>query len=1353
MEQLIKHGLIHCHTENSLKDSTLSPTELAKRARAYGAPAVSITDHGTLTGIFEFVKAVEAVNGNKDDPWFGVYNLKAIVGVEGYLQENDDLRRSHFLLLAKNYTGYLAIAKAVTKSNTRIIDDIPCFDMEIINEFFAPGTIGHGNVIATSACVGGVLAQVLLKNATLQKEIDRLTRKAEKYSNPNDPSFKKNQKLLEAHHQRVEELVAKRDELKKIAEMKFGKWERAISKMTGETKTQAEVELSEKKKKTEDAKIQLAQVKSDLAIAKRRETATRQAITEARKSHEKWSEMQSEITLISTGLAADEDLYRDARDLASRFAKIFGSNNFFIELQYHGIPEEAIVMPKLAKMATELGLPVVACNDVHFAANDPQLVRARALVNALRRNKWFPQRDDDSEYYIKTDDELRVWLEKILDVQTVNRAFDGIRDIVEACNVVFPKDTHYPKFVGGIAGETAKGRLRRLTEEGIATKYPDGSFAYRDRVEYELKVIEDMQYTDYLCIVQDYLNHGRQLGLQCPEGVGYAIGPGRGSAAGSLVCYLIGITSIDPMPLGLLFERFLNPDRVTSPDIDADLSMEVRGKVLDYVKAKYGDDAVCCITTKDTLAAKAAIKAVARVRGSEKFGDAKDATTIFYDLGNAIAKLIPNEPGIKLSSCVENLRAAFPDNEDAQEIISDAMLIEGTSVGYGMHAAGVIIADNGNVREYIPLRWNADKEQWCSQCDKEEAEGCAGLLKFDFLGLRNLDIISFTLRLIKRNTGLAIDIEKVPQESAIYKEIFARGKTGFIFQFESDGMKNLLRKFKPEKLEHLILLNALFRPGPLQYADPICETKAGKKKSYYICDKAKAILSVTYGYPVYQEQIMQLCNLIAGFSLGEADQVRRYMSKKKADKLALFKPKFIEGLLKSGISDDYLKEFCSQKNISTLTPAEKAEAQKLAAEDYWDQLMHFAEYGFNKSHAAVYAVVAYYTAWLKFHYPTEYMTAVLNYTPIERLPQMIEECKSLGVKVLAPDINKSFAGFTGKNGEILFGLSNIKNVGNGAADILSEREEHGTYKSLKDLIVRANPSKKVCEALIDAGAFDCWCTNRAAMKIALPDLQDDSKKVRDKEELIISLVNQLNEAPDLDEKDRAKLQKKLENTISKRDEYQERFDCSTLPVNMPENKSERLAAENDLLGMYISGHPLEEYPDAMKKRTSSIIDAKNRTIVTVCGVIRKLHIKKRKSDGKPMAFFSLEDETGAAEGCCFTRAYESIGQLLEDNIVVLAEGKFSIEENSETNEIRRKISVENVIVVKPKPKKLLVIVKGLPLWTDVVYPQLIPFETDCGANVVVYDTILGEFRTTTLHLAPDVLQEYIEGAEICEKDI
>lgn len=1328
MERKIKYGLIHCHTENSLKDSTLTPTNLVKRAHELGAPAVTLTDHGTLTGIYEFLRAGEKINkDNPDNP------IKCIPGVEAYVHEDEDNKktRRHMLLLAKNHEGYKAICRAVTKSNTRVFDGYPCFNMDIVKEFFAEGASGHGNVFATSACVGGVLAQILLENSTLQDAIDKLNVKAGKYSSPNDPTYLKNVSILQEYQKKTEDLVAKRDELKKIADTKFAKWEKAVSKMTGEERAAAETDLKIKKERTAKAKAELEIVKSELTTMRRRETAARQAVRASEKDHSKWHEIQSEIKQLEKGLCDEASLYEEAKCAAQRFEQVFGHGNFYIELQHHGIPEEAKVMPMLAAIAKELCIPVVACNDVHVANNDPGEVRARALVGALRFNKWMPTRPDDTEYYIKTDDELQEWLGRILDTDTIAAAFDGIRTIADNCNVEFPTENHYPVFVGGIEGETAAQRLRRLTEEGIQKKYPNGDFPYRDRVEYELDIITKMQYTDYLCIVQDYLEYGRMLGKDCPEGVGYSIGPGRGSAAGSEVCYLIGITDVDPMKYDLLFERFLNPDRVSSPDIDADFSEEVRGRVLEYVKQKYGNNAVCCITTKGTSAARASIKAVARVRGSEKFADPNMANA-FFELGNDIAKMIPKEPGAKLATYEKEMREAFAGNQDAQEIISDAMLIEGTAVNYGMHAAGVIIADNGDVGEYVPLRWNEDKDpaksQWCCQCDMVEAEKQAGLLKFDFLGLSNLDIITKTLRAIKRNTGKAIEMNQIPQDPRVYQEIFSTGRTNFVFQFESDGMKNLLRRFKPESLEHLTMLNALFRPGPLQYADPICEVKAGKKKPTYICAKAKKILSKTYGYPIYQEQVMQICNQLAGFTLGEADMVRRYMSKKKETELAKFKPKFINGLVnENGVQED-------------------------AAERFWEELMDFAKYGFNKSHAVVYAQIAYYTAWLKLYYPTEYMTAVMNVVDIKKLPIMIQECRDLGITVLPPDINNSGNGFTGENGRILFGLGNIKNVGNGAEEIIAERERHGAYRSFKDLLQSAHPTKKVCEALIDAGAFDCWCDNRAALKMALPNLQDDLKKVDTKNDAICQLRDELAQSK-LPEKEKAKLRKKIDDLCQKRDAYRERFDYATIPVNLPEDKMARLSAENELLGMYISGHPLQEYPDAMRNRNCTIENAQDKRVVTVAGVVRDLNVKKRKSDGKLMAFFKLEDETGSAEVCCFTKTYDAYGSLLAENEVFLVEGRFNVDEDDETGIVTRKINAEKLKAVQPKPKKLLVVTKDLPTWTETVYPQLLPLKSENGCEVVVYDSMLGEFRETTLRLSKDVLHADIIGAEIAEQNI
>ncbi len=1352
MEQLIKYGLIHCHTENSMKDSVLTPKSLARRAKEMGSPAVAISDHGTLTGALEFIKAINEINNDPKEPRYGEYDLKGIIGVELYLQEDTDIRNRHMVVYAKNLAGYRAISNAVTDSNKRILNGRPCVNMDIIRKWFASGTMGHGNVITTSACAGGILARILLRNNTLLNEVNKLKRRRDKYESPESTRYVGNREKVEEYHQQVTDLIAKRDALKKLAEMRFAKWGKTVAKMTGPEKEEEEIKLKEQKEKSAAAAIELETVKSELAKAKRRETVAKQACKEAEKDHEKWSYYNGEIKTIEAAMCSDEVLYDEALEAAREFAEIFGEGNFYIELQNHGIPDEAIVMPKLVKIAKALNLPLVACNDVHYANNTPEDVRARRIISALRYNKWNEEREDDTEYYIKSDAELSSALLKILPRAAVCEAFEGIAQIVAECNLQLPKETHFPKFVGGIQGETAEMRLRRLVEEGIKTRYPGQEFMYRDRVEYELKIINKMQYTDYLCIVQDYCKYGRKLGVSCPEGVGYAIGPGRGSAAGSLVCYLIGITSVDPIPLNLLFERFLNPDRVTSPDIDVDLSDEVRGKVLEYVKSKYGEKAVCCIMTKGTLAAKAAIKAVARVRSSEK--GLPDGS--FLDLGDAIAKMIPNVPGAKLTQYAAELRETFKDNNDAQEIISDALLVEGAAVNYGMHAAGVIIADNGKVSEYIPLMWNDKKEQWCTQCTMGEAEEMAGLLKFDFLGLGNLDIITQALRLIKRNTGTSIDIEKVPQEPKIYKEIFAKGKTNFVFQFESDGMKNLLRKFKPEKLEHLILLNALFRPGPLQYADPICEAKSGKSKPLYICEKARSILEPTYSYPVYQEQIMQLCNLIAGFTLGEADQVRRYMSKKKADKLAAFKPKFIAGLLNVGISDDYLSQFCKSKGIMCTTTDEKVVAQKQAAEDYWEQLMDFAKYGFNKSHAAVYATVAYYTAWLKYHYPTEYMTAILNNTEIDKLPKMVQECCDLGVKVLAPHVNKSKEGFTGKNGIILFGLSNIKNVGGGATGILEERERNGTYRSFKDLLQRARPSKKVCEMLIDAGGFDHWCSNRVAMKTILEDLLDDVKKVQEKCDLIDKLTKEI-ERPDLKESEIEILRTKIDSAKTKRDAYQSRFDYAVIPIGMPEDIVEKLNAENNLLGMYVSGHPIDVYPDAKIGRASTIASLEDKVNTKICGIISALNIRKRKRDGKPMAFFNLEDETGTAEVCCFTDAYEKFGSKLQENAAVIVSGKVNIEEEYDDDGIvtntRTKLTLENIEVVKQRPQKVYIAVKGMHRWAEEVYPQVLPYVVENGAEVVLYDTALGEFRKTTLQVSLDILQADIENTDIIQADI
>jgi len=841
----IKHGLIHTHTDNSVKDSTLNPAALVKRAAELGAPAVVLSDHGTLTGVYAFMNAAKA------------HGVKGIPGVEAYLQEDGDTAwsRSHLLLIPTDYQGYQAISQAVTRSNTRLFNGIPCMCMAILKECFGPGSSGHGHVIATSACMGGVLAKALLADRNMERDRKKLTEKLSGYNNPNDPAYLKQKETLADIGDEITVLMKERDRLAKIAGRKFAAKEKSLLSLTGDALKIAQLRLNEEKAETDKAAKALSEVKSLITEKRNEETAARRQCTELAKTHTQWVETTAQLDRVSDSMKGEAELFHEMKRLAVSLDNIFGSDNFYVELQYHGIEEESYVMPRLAKAAEELSLPMVACNDVHVALNTPDCVRARQIVQSLRYNKWHELQDGDTEYYIKTDEELSQSLSLILPNDTVEKAMKGIENIIARCDVVFPKESHLPVFKSD-SGETAKERLYRLAEEGIAWRYPTPGYftqAHRDRMNYELQIIEQLGYCDYLCIVQDFLDYGRRLGLENPESVGLGVGPGRGSAVGSLVCYLTGITSIDPLRYGLIFERFLNKDRVSMPDIDSDFGMQIRGMVIDYVKKTYGEKAVCCILAKGTLAAKAAVRNVARVLGSELYGD----TQALYQKGDAIANAIPKTPGVQLDEVLDQLKETFAGDKDALKIIKDARLVEGTNFNHSMHAAGVIISDNEDISGYVPLMFNAEQGQWMSQCDKVEAEKSAGLMKMDFLGLRTLNIITDTLRAVYRNHGIKIDIESAPFESEVFENIFSGGRTNGVFQFESQGMKKMLTRFRPGSIEDIILLVAAFRPGPLQYLDEIISAKHGRTKPRYIVPAMEEILAETYGRPVYQEQMCE----------------------------------------------------------------------------------------------------------------------------------------------------------------------------------------------------------------------------------------------------------------------------------------------------------------------------------------------------------------------------------------------------------------------------------------------------------------------------------------------------------------
>lgn len=1283
----IKYGLIHCHSENSMKDSVMTVTQLVKIAKELGAPAVTLTDHGVMSGIFELFRAAKE------------FGIKPIPGVEAYMQEDGEQNRKHLVLFAKNYMGYKAICRAVTESNKRI-NSVPTMNIEILERFFGPGTIGHDNVIATSACVGGVLSSILLQNQYIEKEISKIEEKRNKYSNPNDPTYIGNKKLLDEYSDEVDSLRKERDRLKALADKKYLMREKALKKLEGSSDYERLLKaLNEEKEESRLASEQITEVKKKLASVLKKESSVRKVCKDLENSHSKYNKYNNDINELLARKKSDDDLYTETIQMAKKYLEIFGINNFYIELQYHGIPNEKYVMPILVQIADTLNIPFVAANDVHCPYNTPECVRARSLVNSLRYNKWMPPREDDSEYYIKTDKELSEWLLKILPESVVDKAFEGINAIVNACCVELPTNTHFPEFVGNINGETSSQRLRRMVEEGIKEKFST-DFPYRDRVEYELKIIEDMKYTDYLCIVQDYIAYAKKEGTNNAEGVGYPVGPGRGSAAGSLVCYLIGITSVNPMPLDLLFERFLNPDRVSYPDIDVDFANFIRDKVYAYIQKVYGEEAVCSIMTKNTAAGRKSIDSVARIRGDELYGD----ITTFYDLAKEIKKMLPDSD-TSLSKCKKELLEAYPDNIDAQEIIKDACLIEGASLTYSVHAAGAIIADNGDVGEYIPLMWNSDQGLWTTQCDMIESEKQACLLKFDLLGLKTLDIISTTLRYIKKNKGISIDIEKVPQDPLVYKEIFAKGKTNMVFQFESQGMQSMLKRFKPENINHLVLLVAAYRPGPMQFIDGIINVKNGTAKAKYICEEAKDILSPTYSYPIYQEQIMQLCNKVAGFTLAEADTIRRYMSKKNEEAMAKYKPKFVDGL-------------CS-KNVS-----------KKDAEDFWGQLMKFAEYGFNKSHAAVYAYISYYTAWLKYHYPAEYMTAVMNYTAINKLPKVIHECKAMGLKLAPPHINKSEVTFSCKGNSILFGLSNIKGVAGSANSIVEERA-NGDFVSFKDFLSRVKPYQDVLNVLVDTGALDCWCSNRNAMKVTAPILLDYLKNIKKAQD---SLVNE-------------KSEKKINNLNSKIKSYTDSFNTELLPISLPEDRLIRLSLEKDLLGMYVSGHPLDEYPIDKLSNISNIVNiSEPKQYLGIAGVISNFKIVKRKKDGAKMAFFTIEDKTDSINVCCFAETFKKFGHLLGDGVVVSTFGKTDIEIKDDES-VEKKIISETFNVIDRYKKTIVITVNNIGDWVD-VYDKIQKSSDEHGFPVVAYIKEMSEFRETNLMLLPDILNFEFDNATI-----
>ena len=1271
------YSALHAHTENSVKDSPLIMEDYVKTGKELGAKALAITDHGTCTGWIGFMNECKT-NG-----------IKPILGVELYV-EGTYLSREHLVLLAMNRDGYKRISNIVTKSNKNLISDFPVTKTEILKKYLKDS---NGSVVVLSGCVQGVLCSILLANEAIDRDIAKIKRRMNRIGNPCTKEYY--EKLDQLDEARVAAGILNQDYsvAKTLADKRYKARMRTVKGLEisdPELFAKESVKLEEEMKESEEAIKNIPILRRQLNNKKKQVTELKNFIAEKDKRKERWDALQNEIDSLEENKLDEEMLYCLALKKAKEYKELL-KENFYIELQYHYLDAEKRVMPLLANIATELGIEVVATNDSHFAKKGQE--ESMAFVRALRYESYKAPSPTDKELYIKTDEELAAALRNCgLEESVITRALSNIRTISDKCTGEYEEGRdYYPKYRDE-SGEIVKDSahlLKKMAAAGIKKRFKEGEFTdeYKKRLKYELDVIIGLGYADYLLIVQDFINYGKSLGP-------FEIGSGRGSGAGSLACYLLGITDIDPMPLGLIFERFLNKDRVSMPDIDTDFSDKVRGKCIEYVRKKYGDECVSSIRTKMTQGAKGAIKNAGRVLGWKTYpvdqeekdrlraedvieGNRKSKAVAYADsqvekqrklakLGEYVSDTIPEKPpGIKLNDCMEELRSKHIKTAES-EIIDMAIPIEGVMTGIGVHAAGVIISDGTPLKDIIPLVYIEDRKKtkaakkldkkaekvmvWATSCDMIEAEQMK-MLKMDFLGLTNLDVISDTLSIVKETTGVMPDVRTlVPNDKKVYKDIFATGNTDAVFQFESGGMKDMLKRFKPETFEDIVLLVAAYRPGPMQYLDDIIQTKSSGKHKKTVLTQIPCIqdiISVTYDSIIYQEQVMQIFQIMAGYTLGQADIVRRYMSKKKHDKLAHEREAFLHGDVERGIKG------CEANGIDVNL-----------ANELFDQMMDFASYAFNKSHAAAYSYVSYITAYLKRYYPREYMCAVLMHTKTKKISYVLNSCRQMGIKVLPPDINKSMVSFTVDNdGNIRYGIGAIKGIAGAADNIIKERIENGPYKSFYDFLIRAHERDNVTTFLIQSGAFldipakGEIVSNRAGLlevkDICLKYLFDISNK----KESIANYIVKRDKCKTAKEKE--SYNKRIlaaENLIKEFEENLEGIEFGSVP----EDNIKALQIEKELLGGYLTGHPLDYYEGSFALIEKTDIRSADSDNKTYAGIINNLRITKRKSDGKEMAFFNLEDKTGAMECCVFTAAYERCKEFISDGAVVKVKGNVNI---------------------------------------------------------------------------------------------
>ena len=958
-------------------------------------------------------------------------------------------------------------------------------------------------------------------------------------------------------------------------------------------------------------------------------------------------------------------MYEDAKKAALRYQDIFGKGNFFLELQDHGIPEQQNVNQQLLKMHRETGIELVATNDVHYTlAEDAQ---PHDVLLCLQTGKKLADEDrmryEGGQYYVKSPEEM----ERLFPYAP--EALENTHKIAQRCHVEIEFGvTKLPKF-DVPEGYTSREYLNELCFRGLEERYQPVTEELKERLNYELSTIRNMGYVDYFLIVWDFIKYARDHDIM--------VGPGRGSAAGSLVAYTLGITQLDPIRYDLLFERFLNPERVSMPDIDVDFCFERRQEVIDYVRRKYGDDCVVQIVTFGTLAARGVIRDVGRVMD------------LPYAQVDTIAKMIPQELNITIDKALQmnpELKKVYEDQKEIHDLIDTAKRLEGLPRHTSMHAAGVVISQK-DVSEYVPLS-RASDGSIVTQFTMTTLEEL-GLLKMDFLGLRTLTVIQNAVHLIEQDVGVKLDMQHIDYNDKKVLDSLGTGRSDGVFQLESAGMKNFMKELKPQSLEDVIAGISLYRPGPMDFIPQYIRGKNRPDTIKYDCPQLEPILKPTYGCIVYQEQVMQIVRNLAGYTLGRSDLVRRAMSKKKAAVMEKERQNFVYGNEEEGVPG------CIANGISEQT-----------ANKIYDDMIDFAKYAFNKSHAAAYAVVSYQTAFLKYYYPVEFMAALM--TSVIEMPTKVAEyiqvCRQMNIKILPPDVNRGAYGFSVDNGAIRYGLSAIKSVGRPVINALvEEREANGEYRSLKDFIERltGTVNKRAIENFIKAGALDCLEGNRRQKMLVYGQIVDSIAQEKKN-----SFAGQMS----------------LFDLVS--DEEKKEYE-----IRMPDveeyDKEMILAFEKDVLGIYLSGHPLERYRNIMEKMISAkttdfqpdeesgIPKVYDGQKVIIGGMITEKTIKYTRNN-KVMAFLTVEDLLGTVEIVVFPRDYEKWQSMLNEDARVFVQGRVNAEDDKPS-----KLILEKVRAFEDMPQELWIQFKDKAEYAEKEQELLETLKGYAGVSAVV----------------------------------